>query len=423
MGNSRLSICLAALLLMALALSFTQTAVPSAVQQLNDLRQSLRSARDKKDWATYGNYAARLEEFLNGSPRSLLEMARADLLRGRTEEAKAEVHHILDMGQAEDALLAAPFDSLHNLDGAISANRKPVAKATLAWELQDTGLLPEDIDYDASTKRFFLTSVLENKIVTVGLDGKIRDFAPAPDRWPMLALKLDVQRHRLWATEVALKGFSNVQKSDWGRSAVLCYSPDNGKLWFRVEGPEGSALGDMALMRDGAPIVSDGEGGGVYRINDGKTLERIDRGDFISPQTPSVSADGSSLYVPDYLRGIGILDLSTRQVRWLSMDNRFILNGIDGLYLFGDRVLAVQNGSSPERVIAFRLDPSHGKVISQDVIESATATIGDPTHGVIVGSDFYYIANSGWDTLDDNGDRKATAKVTSARIMRAALPQ
>jgi hypothetical protein len=421
MGN-RLSVGLTALLFLALTICFAQTPVTSAVQQLNDLRQLLRSARDKKDWGSYGAYAAQLKEFLNGSPRSLLETARADLMRGRTAEAKVEVQHILEMGQAADALLAAPFDVLH-VDAAVAANRKPVSKATVAWELQDVGLLPEDIDYDAPTKRFFLTSVLEKKIVTVGPDGAIREFAAAPDPWPMLALKVDTQRHHLWATEVALKGFSIVQKPDWGRSAVLCYNLDSGKLLVRIEGPEGSALGDMALMRDGVPIVSDGEGGGVYRVNDGKTLERIDRGDFISPQTPSVSADGSSLFVPDYLRGIGILDLSTRRVRWLSMDNRFILNGVDGLYLSGDSVLVVQNGSSPERVISFRLDPSHGKVISQDVIEAATSTIGDPTHGVIVGSDFYYIANSGWDTLDDKGERKATAKVTTARIMRAALPQ
>ncbi len=85
----------------------------------------------------------------------------------------------------------------------------------------------------------------------------------------------------------------------------------------------------------------------------------------------------------------------------------------------------MQNGSSPERVdLVPAQAPRPGKVISQDVIESATSTIGDPDfHGVIVGSDFYYIANSGWDTLDDNGERKATAKVTTARIMRAALPQ
>jgi hypothetical protein len=134
-----------------------------------------------------------------------------------------------------------------------------------------------------------------------------------------------------------------------------------------------------------------------------------------------MSADGKSVFVPDYLRGIGILDLPTRQVHWLSMDNRFILNGIDGLYLRGDSMLAVQNGSTPERVISFRLDPLHSKVLSQDVIEAATSTIGDPTHGVIVGSDFYYVANSGWDTLEANGERKSTAKVTKARIMRVTL--
>ena len=110
-----MSVCLAALLLLTLAISFAQTPGSSAIQQLNDLRQSLHSARDEKDWGTYSTYAAQLEGFLNGSPRSLLEMARADLMRGRFAEAKAEVQHILDMGQAEDALLAAPFDALHDL--------------------------------------------------------------------------------------------------------------------------------------------------------------------------------------------------------------------------------------------------------------------------------------------------------------------
>jgi hypothetical protein len=418
MSYSRLSITL---LLLMLALSLAEGPARSAPRQLESLNQSLRNARDKKDWVAYGTYAEQLSQFLNGSPRSLLLIAKADLMRGRTAEAKAEVQHILDMGQAEDALLAAPFDVLHDLAPAVAGNRKPVTQATVAWEVQDSGLLPEDIDYDSPTKQFFLTSILEKKIVALGSDGKMQDFAPAPDPWPMLALKVDTQHHRLWATEVALKGFTAVPKSDWGRSAVLCYNLDNGKLLFKIEGPEGSALGDMTLTRDGAPVVSDGEGGGVYRIKDDKTLEPIDRGDFISPQTPSMSADGKSVFVPDYLRGIGILDLSTREVHWLSMNNRYILNGIDGLYLRGDSMLAVQNGSSPERVISFRLDPSHSKVISQNVIEAATSTIGDPTHGVIVGSDFYYIANSGWDTLEDNGQRKVAAKVTKARIMRAAL--
>lgn len=35
--------------------------------------------------------------------------------------------------------------------------------------------------------------------------------------------------------------------------------------------------------------------------------------------------------------------------------------------------------------------------------------LGDPTHGGIAGDFFYYIANSGWDALDDHGNLKTGA--------------
>jgi hypothetical protein len=196
---------------------------------------------------------------------------------------------------------------------------------------------------------------------------------------------------------------------------------DKGSLLFRIEGPEHSALGDMVLLPDGNPVLSDGAGGGIYRMRGNRTLERIDSGEFISPQTPAIDAEAKYLFVPDYLRGIGVIDLATRQVRWLAMNNKFAFNGIDGLYLHHDTLLAVQNGSSPERVVAFALDPAHEKVISQNVIESSTPALGDPTHGVIVGSGFYYITNSGWDSLDDHGVRTPGAKVTPPRVMHIEL--
>jgi len=65
-----------------------------------------------------------------------------------------------------------------------------------------------------------------------------------------------------------------------------------------------------------------------------------------------------------------------------------------------------------------RLDGSRSRVVSSEVIERATPTLGDPTHGVSVGDDFYYIANSGWSELDDHGDVKPGAKLTPAHIMR-----
>jgi hypothetical protein len=59
--------------------------------------------------------------------------------------------------------------------------------------------------------------------------------------------------------------------------------------------------------------------------------------------------------------------------------------------------------------------------VSEEIIERATATLGDPTHGVLVGDWFYYIANSGWDVLDEHGDLKPGEKLSSGLVMRFRL--
>jgi len=181
-------------------------------------------------------------------------------------------------------------------------------------------------------------------------------------------------------------------------------------------------LGDMALAANGDPIVSDGDHGGVYRVNrETMSVVRIDAGDFVSPQTPAALPDGTSLLVPDYVRGIGLLDLNTKQVVWIPMDGEHALSGIDGLYAVGDALIATQNGTSPERVVRFSLTTLKTRVLSESIIERATPTLGDPTHGVVVGDYFYYIANSGWDSLDEHGVVKEGSTITAPSIMRAKL--
>jgi hypothetical protein len=254
------------------------------------------------------------------------------------------------------------------------------------------------------------------------MSGRAKVFAKAPDGWPMMALKVDSRRRLLWATEVALDGFIFSPPADWGRSAVVIYDLDAGKLLHRVEGPPHSALGDMTLTAAGDAIVADGDHGGVYRVGRvTRNIERLDDGAFISPQTPVALADGRHLLVPDYLRGIGLLDLQTKQVTWLSTQGRYALSGIDGLYVFHHTLLATQNGTSPERVIRFAMDASLTRIEGESIIERSTPTLGDPTHGVVVGGRFYYIANSGWDSLDEHGNAQAGKTLTRALVMRAEL--
>jgi sugar lactone lactonase YvrE len=415
----------AILLLLVTGSSANQGA--SAVERFQTLQASLRRSRERKDWRSSVASARALKEFVNSSPDSVLELARAQIHLGQLAEAARNVRQFARMGQSTGLLeTSSEFAPLRNLAGfseiqrTMRANRSAIGLASTAFVLSDPQLLAEDLDYDPHAKQFLVTSVREKKIISIA-NRVVRDFAKPPDDWPLLAIKVDSRRGLVWATEVAIEGLVFAARSDWGRSAVLCYDLRDGKLRRRIEGPPGSALGDMTLSGDGDVIVSDGEGGGVYRVlpnND--VLERLDKGDFVSPQTPAMHPDGKHLFVPDYVRGIGLLDLASKQVQWLSPEDRFALNGIDGLYFDRGRLIAVQNGTSPERVVAFRLNATLTRIESEKIIERSTPTIGDPTHGVIVDDGFYYIANSGWDLVDDHGNLKPGREPSAPRVMRVS---
>lgn len=398
----------------------------NAKQKLHNLRSKLAASRASKDWHGSLEESQELKVFLNELPDTLIEVARANVRIGDPKAAIRNLQQFVRMGQwveisqLPDLMPLSKDRQFTTIRAGLTANSTPVSSASTAFVLSDSNLLAEDLDFDAATKRFFVTSVRERKIVTVDASGRLADFANSPDSWSIFAIKIDALHRLVWATEVALEGYIFAPEQDWGRSAVLCYDLQTGQLLRRVEGPRGGELGDMVLGPNSDVIVSDGQGGGIYRLTrEGNALERLDRGDFVSPQTPVMHPDGKRLFVPDYLRGIGLLDIATGQVKWLSTQERFALGGIDGLYFDRSTLIAVQNGTSPERVEGFRLNRKLTAIEAETTIERATRTLGDPTHGVVVGSDFYYIANSGWDQIDGHGNLKDASEQLPSRIMQA----
>ena len=412
------------------------SSAPSAVEQLTQLRQQAHAARAAGDKRGYLDAALSVRTLLNDAPNAIEATARAYADMPDNKNAMVALNEFAAMGQVDETMLAGSdkaFVALHDLPEFKSVlekfrqNKSPVERSEVAFKLPDAGLIPEDIDFDPQSKTFLITSVLEKKIVRVSSSGQVTAFASSPSGWPMLAIKVDAKRNRVWATEVALDGFTAAPKADWGKSAVLCFDLQTTKLLNRIESLPHTALGDMALTEAGVPIVSDGERGGIYKVEEGR-LVLINEKDFISPQTPVVLPGGNLVAVPDYLRGIGILDLKNGQVHWVnhwggaqSGGARFALNGVDGLYFADGSLMLTQNGTSPERVVRMKLDRSRENVVSEEIIERATATLGDPTHGVVIGDWFYYIANSGWDALDEHGDVKAGEKLSPGVVMRFRL--
>ncbi len=398
-----------------------------AAAQLRELQERMRAARAAARWSDYAADAERLERLLNESPTSLLEVARARVHVGDLSGALAKVERFVRMGQSTEIVGASPeFAPLRALGGyadlvrGMEGNRGSISTASPAFSIPDASLLTEDLDYDPSSRRFFATSVRAHTIVAIDSEGHAAEFARSPDGWPMLALKIDPACSTVWATEVALQGFVFAPEADWGRSALLAYDLKTGRLTSRVEGPRGTSLGDIALLPQGDVILSDGEGGGVYRVAVGSAAcVRIDDGAFISPQTVAPLPDGETVFVPDYVRGIAAFNVRTKKTEWLSAEGRFALTGTDGLYWDRGRLIAVQNGTSPSRVAIFTLDSSSRHVASETIVDRPT---DDPTHGVVVGGDFYFVTGSGWNAIDEHGKTVPEAKAHEARILRARLP-
>lgn len=418
----------AALLTAALAVSLQVGAAQAgAPDRLQTLLAQMHSAYSHSHWNEYRTESLELLRFLNGSPAAMLELARAEARNGNAPAAMRELRTIARMGVSQPKLRTLPdFAALRAAAGfrgilrEMSVNEKPVAHARPAFAIPDAGLLPEDLAYDPTGGEFLLSSVREGRIVAMSPHGPIRAFARSPDGWPMLAVKVDARRRVLWATEVALTRFRSVPRRDWGRSVILEYDLRAHRLLRRIEGPVGSQLGDMAVSPAGDLLVSDSNHGGMYLLShDDRRLVRLPTNEFVSPQTPAFVSP-HRVFVADYVRGIALLDLDDNRVEWLPMENKHALQGTDGLYWYRGRLIAVQNGFAPERVTSFTFAPGRAGISRERIIASGTPAL-DPTHGVLIGAAFYYIANSGWNELADDGSVRRGARLTPAVVMRARL--
>jgi len=390
-------------------------------------------ACDAKDFAACRQHLTVLLESLNGRADIVYRLAKVEAAVGNraaaldwlttfSRMALPAAHPDTEPAFADLRASSEFEDILARLDAA----RQPVSASRPLLTLPVKDLVAEDIAYDAASGKFYISSVRHGKILSVSRDGTAADFLPegAPDVWAVLALGVDTKRRYLWASTAAMPENLRFRAEDRGRSALLKFSLRDGSLVKRYDLPRDAehSLGDMTVSPTGDVFVSDSRGP-VYWVPHGEN--RLDvlvpAGTFRSPQTPALSGNGRTLFVPDYSRGISAIDLRSRRTELLAHPRELSLAGIDGLYLSGQTMIAIQNGTSPARLVGMRLNSSLTRIESFAVLESNSAGLGVPTHGVVVGGRFYFIANSGWDQLADDGQLKPGAAFSAPAIRELNL--
>lgn len=97
--------------------------------------------------------------------------------------------------------------------------------------------------------------------------------------------------------------------------------------------------------------------------------------------------------------------------------------GIDGLSWHDGRLIAIQNGVTPPRIIGIRLSAAGEGIAGVEVLDRHLPLADEPTIGTITDDRFVYVANSQWEKYDETGTLRANAVLTAPVLLSLPLPR
>lgn len=389
-------------------------------QSAADLSQSRALERSAianyraKDYAAFLRDIKQAADLRPDLPRLIYNLAGAYALNGNADEALALMDRLIAMGLYFDFEKDADFASLGasriaEISKRAKANNAAINASTRAFTLPDREMIPEGVAYDPISRRFFVGSIHQGRIVSVDKNGKSTDFSSAGDGlWSVSGMTVDADRRVLWATTSSFPQFAGYKPSDKGRAGVFKYDLNTGKLLDRFFAPTGDGehgLGDLTIDRSGRVYISDSISPVIYTITPkGKELETFVRdATFSSLNGITFDTSEKTLYVSDYTNGIYKIDVLSKKLVQIKPSRKVTLIGIDGLYFFRGDLIATQNGVSPQRVVRFSLNTAKTEVTEWRALEANHRDFLEPTLGVIVNGTFFYVANSQWPLIDEKG--------------------
>jgi sugar lactone lactonase YvrE len=294
----------------------------------------------------------------------------------------------------------------------VDENRRALSRSHAVATLPDSTFWPEGMDVDPRSGLFYVGSIRHRTIAELSRAGTfMRELLPRGMKGvgAILGVRVDAAHGVLWATTAGLPQMEGYAPSDSSIAAVLRIRLADGiieRRWDLPPSPEGHTLGDLAIGPNGDVFVTDSREPVLYRLRPGAdSLERVTHPLFHSLQGIAPTPDGRALYVADWSLGLLRVDLATGRVTRLADAPHSSSLGCDGIALYHGAIIAVQNGTVPQRVMRFTLDAGGLNIIRADVLDRNTAIADEPTIGAIVGDEFVYVANSQWEKYGDDGKR------------------
>jgi hypothetical protein len=374
--------------------------------ELNRLYRSAYEAYQVYDYQTaMDNYKEALE-LIPGHPVMVYNIGCMHALLGNDEEAIQWLNRAINMGfgyevgNDEDYTDLRETPEFKTILQKIEEKRKPTENCEKAYSIEEKDLMPEGIAYDPVDKTFYISSVYKCKIKKIDRNGEISDFIQEHQDGlrSVLGMKVDPKRRILWVASTVssprLKGFI---QDELGWSGIFSFDLKSGQLikkYILFEEGVRHQFNDLVLTKKGDVYITDSADGSIFWIpKKSDCLELFLHSDnFIFPNGIDLSSNEKKLYVADSQSRILLIDIHSKKIEGITQPDDMTTFGIDGLYYFKKSLIAVQNGLN--RISRFYLNKSGNGITSLEIIESNHLLFNIPTTGVIVGNEFYYMANT-----------------------------
>lgn len=424
-----LAVAALSLSLIAPGVAWSQEASPA--MRFRQVRAAGIAAAQANDLTTAAARLAEADAIVPNHPGLIGLRARIAAAQGQPQDALAQWRRYAELGLAADptrdplnaAMIALP--EWPEVAQRLAANRQPVGALTPVATLE-TPLAIENVVRDAVRDRILVSAIVGRTILRIDDQGAATTWlkADAPVAG-VLGLAIDAERDLLWAASAGL-GAATPQTDDpmRGQTELLKIDLADGRLLARYRPPEAPqrSLGDVVVGDDGTVYVSDSLAGDIWRLRPGAdALEPVaPTGIFGSPQGMALSADGRALMVADYGSGLHRIDLASGEVTMMAAPTEASLIGMDAVLRRDDRLIVVQNGTAPRRVLELTLSADQTAVTAVRVLAANLDAMTDPAGGSLDGEDLLFVSVSQLGAYDDDGALPNGAP-PPARISRLAL--
>lgn len=266
---------------------------------------------------------------------------------------------------------------------------------------------------------YFLSTVVSGTILRSSPDREISILVDGADHaaGSFFGIAYSPRENALYATYGRVDQTPNMPKGE-GLTGVMRVNPVTGDItgdWSLPGGTENQQIADIAISPTGTVYLSEAQSGGIYRIA-GDMLEKLDtKKRFRSPQ--GMAFLGHNLLMADYGRGLWCIDTQTSDAKLLSLPSSVSLIGIDGLFAHRGRLIAIQNGTNPHRIIEIKLNESLDTVTDVTVLAKNLAGFDEPTLGTSTLDGLVFVASSQWPKYAPEGLVREGQAVEPTAIM------